>query len=145
MERSASLELRRLTNHVRRKLMTFKGAGDRRQTSSHFYIISFIASKGKEPVFQRDIDKKFSLRRPTTTEILKLMERNGLIKKKPVEKDLRLKRVVLTAKAKRVNDSFETFLEDMEQQMSKDISDDEMETFFKVVTKMRENLENGDS
>lgn len=142
MKRSASSELRRLTNHVRRKLMTFEGAADgRRQTSSHYYIISYIASMDKTPVFQRDIDKTFSLRRPTTTEILKLMEQNGLIKKKSVENDLRLKRVVLTPKAKKINDDFELFLDNMENEMCAGLSDEDMETFFRVLKTMRENLE----
>ncbi len=146
MKQSASSELRRLTNHVRRKLMTFEGATDgRRKTSSHYYIISYITSMDKTPVFQRDIDKTFSLRRPTTTEILKLMERNGLIKKKSVEKDLRLKRVVLTPKAKKLNEDFESFLETMESEMCDGISEEEMDTFFKVVKKMRENLENSET
>lgn len=145
MKQSASSELRRLTNHVRRKLMTFEGATDgRRKTSSHYYIISYISSMDKTPVFQRDIDKTFSLRRPTTTEILKLMERNGLIKKKSVEKDLRLKRVILTPKAKKLNDDFESFLDAMEVEMCDGISDDDMNTFFEVLKKMRENLENSE-
>lgn len=143
MEKSASCELRRLTNHVRRKLMTFKGdKNNKRQTSSHYYIINYIASKGNEDVFQRDIDKRFSLRRPTTTEILKLMERNGLVTKKSVENDLRLKKVVLTKKAKSIGQDFETFLDGMEQQMTEGISDENMEVFFNVIEKMRLNLEN---
>ncbi|MGD1817216.1 MAG: MarR family winged helix-turn-helix transcriptional regulator [Pleomorphochaeta sp.] len=145
MDKSASCELRRLTNHVRRKLMTFKGdKNNKRQTSSHYYIINYIASKGNEDVFQRDIDQRFSLRRPTTTEILKLMERNGLVTKKSVENDLRLKKVVLTKKAKNIGQEFEVFLEDMEDQMTKGISDEQMEVFFDVVEKMRLNLETED-
>lgn len=143
MAKSASCELRRLTNHVRRKLMTFKGdKNNRRQTSSHYYIINYIASKGNEDVFQRDIDKRFSLRRPTTTEILKLMERNGLVTKKSVENDLRLKKVVLTKKAKAIGQDFEVFLDSMEKQMTEGISDEHMDIFFDVIEKMRLNLEN---
>lgn len=143
MDKSASCELRRLTNHVRRKLMTFKGdKNNKRQTSSHYYIINYIASKGNEDVFQRDIDQRFSLRRPTTTEILKLMERNGLVTKKSVENDLRLKKVVLTKKARVLGEEFETFLEDMEAQMTEGISQEHMDIFFEVVEKMRQNLEN---
>ena len=143
MDKSASCELRRLTNHVRRKLMTFKGdKNNKRQTSSHYYIINYIASKGNEDVFQRDIDQRFSLRRPTTTEILKLMERNGLVTKKSVENDLRLKKVVLTKKAKVLGEEFETFLEDMEAQMTQGISQEHMDIFFDVIEKMRQNLEN---
>jgi DNA-binding MarR family transcriptional regulator len=125
--------------------MTFKGdKNNKRQTSSHYYIINYIASKGNEDVFQRDIDQRFSLRRPTTTEILKLMERNGLVTKKSVENDLRLKKVVLTKKAKNIGQEFEVFLEDMENQMTNGITDEQMDVFFEVVEKMRLNLENED-
>ncbi len=142
MDKSASCELRRLTNHVRRKLMTFNGdKNNKRQTSSHYYIINYIAEKGNEAVFQRDIDQRFSLRRPTTTEILKLMERNGLVTKKSVENDLRLKKVVLTKKAKVLGEEFEVFLENMEAQMCEGINEEEMDVFFNVIEKMRLNLE----
>ena len=143
MNTSASCELRRLTNHVRRKLMTFKGdKNNKRQTSSHYYIINYIASMGTEDVFQRDIDQRFSLRRPTTTEILKLMERNGLVTKKSVENDLRLKKVILTKKAKVLGEEFEGFLENMEAEMAKGISKEDLDVFFNVIEKMRLNLEN---
>jgi DNA-binding MarR family transcriptional regulator len=123
--------------------MTFKGdKNNKRQTSSHYYIINYIASKGTEDVFQRDIDQRFSLRRPTTTEILKLMERNGLVTKKSVENDLRLKKVVLTKKAKVLGEEFEGFLENMEEQMATGISKEDLDIFFNVIEKMRLNLEN---
>ena len=145
MNKSASCELRRLTNHVRRKLMTFDGdTNNKRQASSHYYIINYIASKEDEPVFQRDIDKRFSLRRPTTTEILKLMEKNGLVTKKPVPSDKRLKKVVLTEEAKEIGARFEGFLQTMEAEMTEGISEEDMETFFKVIETMRENFEKED-
>ena len=43
------------------------------------WIIDYIYDRGNDPVFQRDIEKEFTIRRSTATELLKLMEKNGLI------------------------------------------------------------------
>ncbi|MCH3916999.1 MAG: MarR family winged helix-turn-helix transcriptional regulator [Spirochaetia bacterium] len=140
-EQCASRELRKLSNHLRRRLMTFRTEySETTQTSSHFYIINFIDSKGDTPVYQRDIDTMFSLRRPTTTEILKLMEKNGLVKKERVSSDKRLKRVVITEKAKKMDMEFDIFLEQLENDLTKNLSDEEMQIFFKVIEQMRKNL-----
>jgi DNA-binding MarR family transcriptional regulator len=82
----------------------------------------------------------FSLRRPTTTEILKLMEKNGLVKKERVSSDKRLKRVVITEKAKKMDMEFDIFLEQLENDLTKNLSDEEMQIFFKVIEQMRKNL-----
>lgn len=140
-EQCASRELRKLSNHLRRRLMTFKSEfSGKSQTSSHFYIINFIDSQGDTPVYQRDIDTMFSLRRPTTTEILKLMEGNGLIKKEKVTSDKRLKKIVITEKAKKMDKEFDLFLDELENDLTKGVSDEELQSFFQVLEKMRLNL-----
>ena len=49
-----------------------------------------------EPVFQRDIEREFSITRSTVTNILQLMERKGYIQRLSVPQDARLKQLVLT-------------------------------------------------
>lgn len=51
------------------------------------------------PVFQRDVEAAFNLSRSTTTNILQLMEKNGVIRRESVDYDARLKRLVPTQKA----------------------------------------------
>ena len=48
------------------------------------------------PVFQRDIEREFSITRSTVTNILQLMERKGYIERRSVPQDARLKQLVLT-------------------------------------------------
>ena len=48
------------------------------------------------PVFQRDVERAFSLSRSTATGILQLMEKNGFLLREPVAYDARLKKLVLT-------------------------------------------------
>ena len=50
----------------------------------------------EEQVFQRDIEREFSITRSTVTNILQLMERKGYIERRSVPQDARLKKLVLT-------------------------------------------------
>ncbi len=47
-------------------------------------------------MFQRDIEREFSITRSTVTNILQLMERKGYIERRSVPQDARLKQLVLT-------------------------------------------------
>ena len=62
-------------------------------------VMHYILEHGQDgPVFQRDVEAAFNLSRSTTTNILQLMEKNGLICRESVAQDARLKRIVLTQK-----------------------------------------------
>ena len=106
-------------------------------------IIGFIHShiKNGEDVFQKDIEKEFSLRRSSASEILALMEKNGLITREQTKDDARMKKLVLTQKA-------ENFLQKVKQDSDaitdlafKDVSDEEKETLDKILKKVIRNLE----
>ena len=53
--------------------------------------------KGKD-VFQKDLEVAFSISGATATNILKVMEKDGLITRLPMEKDARLKKLQMTEK-----------------------------------------------
>ena len=67
-------------------------------TGTHAWALGYLYKNRDKDVFQRDIEEKFSVRRSTVTNILQLMEKNGVIKREPVEHDARLKKIVLTQK-----------------------------------------------
>ena len=50
-------------------------------------------------VYQKDIEEEFRIRKSTVTGILKLLEKNGFIRRESVPQDARLKRIVPTARA----------------------------------------------
>ena len=59
----------------------------------------FITSQWQD-IYQRDIEDVFEIRRSTATGILQLLERDGYIERVSVPTDARLKKIVLTDKAK---------------------------------------------
>ena len=71
-----------------------------RQTGMHGYLLRYLYENQERDVFQRDIEKAFSISRSSVTVTLQLMEKNGLIRRESVVQDARLKRIVLTQKAK---------------------------------------------
>jgi len=133
MERT--VKVKKLSNLIRRKLLTI---GNSKQCS-HYQILLFI--RDREHTFQRDIDRQFSLQRPTTTEILRIMENNGFITKKGTKEDLRLKEILITPKGIESVKNFEQPLNDVEENFVKDISAKDLATFDKVIDKMIKNGE----
>ena len=102
-------------------------------TGMHGYLIRYLYENRGRDVFQRDIEKAFSISRSTVTVTLQLMEKNGLICRESVAQDARLKRIVLTQK-------IEEDIAGFEEMLAQGIPDEDQETFLRVAQKMRENL-----
>src|SRR5690606_11030047 len=105
------------------------------------WVIGYVVKKQDEPVYQRDIEREFRIRRATVTGVLQLMERNGLIIREPVEHDARLKRITLTPKALELHECNVRRFKEFEVFLRRGLSEDELASFFAVVEKLKKNLE----
>ena len=104
------------------------------------FIIVFIYLNNDRDIFQKDIEKEFGITRSTASNIISLMEKKGYVKRVSVDNDARLKKVVLTNVA---IDYCEKFLEDLDKLNSdlvNDISESELEAFYKTLNKIENNL-----
>ena len=105
-------------------------------------IMHYILVKCAEgPVFQRDVEKAFDMSRSTTTGILQLMEKNGLILRESVASDARLKSLVPTDKAAHLDAQIGESLRQTEQRLTQGLSDEQIALFLETVAHMSENLE----
>ena len=68
------------------------------------------------------------------------MEKNNLIKREPVSYDARLKKLVLTKKALDIQNEINQEIKAHDKKLSKNISKDDLEIFFKVMKQIRKNL-----
>ena len=62
-----------------------------------------------------------------------------MIKKEPVDGDGRKKQIVVTEKGLKFNHDIESQIMEVEDYITKDISDEEIETVVKVLDKMQKN------
>lgn len=108
-------------------------------TGTNAWIIAYIAESEKD-VFQRDFEEKFGITRSTASKVVNLMVKKGLIERCSVPGDARLKKLVLTEKARQV---YELMTEDfvfVEHTLTEGFSEKELEQFFDFIHRMQRNL-----
>ena len=71
--------------------------------SGHNMIVIEYLIKHEEPVYQRDLENHFFVRRSTVSKVLRLMEEKGMIERLSVHDDARLKQIVLTDYGRRIH------------------------------------------
>ena len=111
-----------------------------KMTNMHGRIIGFLHRNEDKEIFQRDIEKSFMISGPSVSEILKLMEKNGLVERRGVEKDGRLKRITLTDKARLMDSEVQTSLDEVEKNLASMLSGEEYAMFEIIVYKLIESL-----
>lgn len=125
---------RNLTCHV-------KAAGIDEITLMHGWIMRYLYENRDHDIFQKDIEKTFSIGRSTVTSIIKLLEKQGYVRREFVEHDARLKKVTLTEKGVKNHESMEALIIRLDEMLEEDIGKDELEVFFRVTEKIKKNLE----
>lgn len=140
-ERHLGFEIRTLNNCVKRFMESTKPEEFDKSTGVHGWVVRFFYENRDRDIFQRDFEARFSIRRSTATNMLKLMEKNGIITREPVDYDARLKKIVLTEKAVELHKKAEKNIERSEKILKNGISDDELAIFYKVADKIKNNLE----
>lgn len=134
---SAARDIGRLSNRLRRRL---DALSSRKEFSgSQGRTLHFLLAQTGD-VFQKDVEEEFGIRPPTASELLKQMERNGLILRQPADHDNRLKKIVLTEKALQFREQVMEDLAGLEQTLTAGVSRKDLATFFKVMDAMMENM-----
>jgi DNA-binding MarR family transcriptional regulator len=75
------------------------------------------------------------------SNILSLMEKNGLITRAPSKKDGRAKQITLTPRAVAIDRFVRQDIERLEAVITKNISEEELKCFFSTIDKIKNNLE----
>lgn len=137
LSKSAARYIGKLSNKIRRKMDAFSSREE--FSGAQGRVLHFILAQ-TEDVFQKDIEEEYGLRPPTATELLKKMEKSGLIRREAASYDARLKKIIATEKAMQYKKQVVNDLLSLENDLTRGISEEEMETFFRVTKTMLKNL-----
>lgn len=141
-ERSVSFEFKIISNLIKRQIDNSANIQYLDSlTGTNGWIIGFLAENDNKDIFQRDLEEQFSIRRSTASSIVKLMEQKGFITRVPVAYDARLKKIVLTKKAYEIHETIFKDMANLEQQLISGLTTEELYAFFKVVDKIKSNIE----
>ena len=128
-----------LSNRIKRRMRVAAEALGITDTQGR--VLQYIWEESeKREVFQKDIEDEFDIRRSSVTQIIQLLERDGLIVRESVQRDARLKKLVLTEKAIEIQKLMNGKVRELEAEMQKDISPEEKELFLKILCKIRKNV-----
>ena len=104
-------------------------------------IIVMIHERSQtQDVFQRDLEKSFSIRRSTVTGVLQLMEKRGLLVREPSAQDGRLKRLRLTETSNALFAIIQKNLQETEAVLCQGLTQQELLFFSDILAKMEQNL-----
>ena len=104
-------------------------------------IIIYLNDHKNENVYQKDIEKEFSIRKSTASSVLTNLEEKGYIQRLPVRDDKRLNKLVLTEKSDTILNSVRKCEKSIDSKLYKDLTEDEINDFCRILSKMIQNME----
>jgi len=109
-------------------------------TGANGWIIGHLVRNQDRDIFQRDIEKRFSITRSTASKIISLMEQKGLVTRQSVDYDQRLKKIVLTDKALDLYAEIVRELDKMEAEMLAGFTEEEIDQLYSYIARLKKNL-----
>lgn len=135
-----SVAIRSLHNVINRYLAVTRPMEVESLSGGNIDIITFLARHSEREIFPQDVERRFGITRSTSSRVLALMERKGLIVRESVPRDARLKKIVLTDKSRDIAEALRTSAIAMEGILLQGLSDDEIREFMHVLDVMQTNL-----
>ena len=112
-----------------------------KMTGTHGWAIGYFYHNRHRDIFQKDFEQEFNIRRSTASNILALIEKNGLITRESVPYDARLKKITLTDKAINIQHIVDSAFGKLEDTIKEGITEEELLVFYRVLDKINSNIE----
>ena len=140
-QRSVCQELKILNQMIKRRAdAVVAEMFDQEITDMQGRIIGFLYHNQTRPIYQKDVEAAFSITRATTSKMLTLMEKNGLITRTSVEYDGRLKELRLTEKALDFAERVWRGLKEFETAITEGLTQRDQEVLLMLLRKLEENV-----
>lgn len=136
-DKHAARYVSKLSNKLRRKIDAFSSR--ERMSGAEGRVLHYLLIQSGD-VFQKDIEEEYSLRPSSATELLKKMEGHGLIRREPLERDARMKRIVVSEEGQRYRGQVMEDITRLEEELTRGIPKQDLEVFFRVIEKMMDNI-----
>ena len=104
-------------------------------------IISYLSENIDRELYQKDLEKKFSISGATATTILKAMEKEGLIQRTASQEDARLKKISLTPKAYEHDVKVRENIKLLDDTIESGFTEEEITIFRGYLERVTQNLE----
>lgn len=111
-------------------------------TFAQLKVIAYVSRNSKNgPVYQRDLEEAFGVRRSSVSGILGTMENSGILLREGSTEDARVKIVTLTEKGKRLDEELISFIHNLESDLLCDFEENEKEILQGFLFRILRNLD----
>ena len=139
-EDSVGYKMRLIHNHIHKQMEAKRLENEGNITGMQRWTVGFLKDHEEMDIYQRDIEQEFKVSRATASNMLAVMERKGLITREPVSFDARLKKIVLTEKARAMSERAEADVHEMEVRITDGFSEAELLQFKGYLNRVMKNL-----
>lgn len=142
MKKELGREIHAISNMIGRKIDEGKrqrGISDVSPVQT--WIVRYLHEHSDRDIYQRDIEREFTITRSTVTGILQLMEKKDFIVRVPVPSDARLKKIVLTGKGEALYDEVQEHIRETEALLVRGMEPQEVATLLELLEKVKNNLQ----
>ena len=139
--RSAFCRIKAVSNAIRRKIEGINIEDKSGLTGGECAIMGFLFENLSRPLYQKDIEEEFHIRRSSATRALQAMEKKGIIIRQSEPHDGRLKRLVLTERAMKIGRDVGDMIAEAEQRLLRGISDEELNVFLDMCDRICRNAD----
>lgn len=109
-------------------------------TPMHAKILLHLASSDKK-LCQKDLENLILCNKSTLSSIISTMEKNKLVTRETSKQDSRINYLLLTDRGMEMIDFLKKDKKVIEDNLNEGITDEEYQTFLKIVDKMKKNME----
>lgn len=143
MQRNVISEIKNLNNCMVKKLFTLGKKEDEKfhPRPLQVEIITYLIENKDKTIYQKDIEEKLKISKAAVSDVLNSMEARGIITKEADVCDARRKRIIISKKAIEIHDVMMKHLDSLNDSILDGISEDELNIFYKVIEKLKENME----
>lgn len=139
--KSIGSEIKKIDNLIMRKIMDYnKNEFKNNITPAQIMIMKYLIKNKDKKIYQKDIEKNLPFRKSTISGVMETMEKNNLIKRMDSQSDARSKIIITTQEAEKIDKKLNKKIKEFDKLLNKNITNEELEIFFKVTKKIQDNL-----
>lgn len=141
-ERRFGREIRIISNLMRRRLdSSAVMTRSKNITGTGGWLLGYLYANRDRDIYQRDVEKEFSIRRATSSKVITRLEDKGFVRRESVDCDARLKKLVLTEEGMKIQRDVCRELDDFDEKLISVLTEDEQKTLFELLGKIKDSLE----
>lgn len=136
-------ELKKLDIEIGRKLFSISKENNIPDPPSPLQgrIMDYLVVNDGKEIYQKDLEKVLNVSKATVSSALFTMEKNNVIKRITSKNDARSKQIIITDGSIRVHENMKMVFNNINEELTKNMSDEEIETFLNTINKLRKNIQ----